>query len=189
MFKEISISSVLLFASLVLCPRDLGAQTKKDVSSAHEAAELRNDLAEMAARDGRLNQEVFLRLKASRNPSGLAIGREADFALAALDVGRRLAARGKKQTAELFFVEAEKFLTDAIATADAEKAPELVMLLQKRALIRARYLNLRVAAKADAERALKLQPESAYLKAFSLSLDNGHDERVLQYVQRKEGSR
>lgn len=187
MNNKISVASVLFLLVSYTC--GFGGQADKVRSSAQEAAELRSDLAEVAARNGQRNQETLQKLKASRNPSGLAVGRDADFALAAIDVGQRLAAKGEMRTAEPFFLEAEKALTAAIGVADAKKAPDLVMLLQKRAMIRARYLNQRVAAKADAERALKLQPDSAYLKAFRISLDNDQDEQVKQYARRKEGSR
>ena len=140
----------------------LAAQDKSDFAA---ALKLREE-STLAVKEKKETPEASLeKLKAHGSPSGLKIDREADFALAALDVGQRLIAAGEPEAAEKFFRAAEKSLDHVIRKSPESAAREKAGFLRKRAYIRGHFLNRAAEAKTDLEAALSLQPEDANLKA------------------------
>ncbi|HEY4256693.1 MAG TPA: hypothetical protein VGM66_05725 [Candidatus Udaeobacter sp.] len=110
--------------------------------------------------------EVIVQLKANASPSGLSAEANADFGMAALDIGQRLVAQSKLAEADIFFRECEKsFIVASAKVADAD-ARGKAMILQKLALIRSCYLGEPAQAKADIEAAIKLQPSEKYFQNF-----------------------
>ena len=128
-----------------------------------EALSLRTDLAAAVAGGSEKPEVALTRLQEQRAASGLDLDRDADFALAAIDVGQRLIALHKPAEAEKFFRSAEEALSGLVQrTADSE-ARAKAMYLDKLALIRHNFLGKREQARADLEAAIKLQPEDKYL--------------------------
>lgn len=109
-------------------------------------------------------QEVMTRMRSGGVSAGLLVEASADFGLAAIDIGQRLVVHGKVESAESFFTEAEKSLSQAIDDTADKRAQEKALYLRKRSFIRGKYLNKGVQALEDIERAIALQPEDQTLK-------------------------
>lgn len=158
-----------LFVILALAVSALRADQKpeepppaaKDMLAAHE---FRSELvADILA--GRAKPQAALgKLRGRSNAMGLQFESQADFALAAMDIGHRLIAAGKPEEAELFFIEAEKSLGQAIDKLSNDDAKTKAMLLEQRAFIRTEFLNKSPEADVDLEKAATLQPEEKRLQ-------------------------
>ncbi|MDI1336600.1 MAG: hypothetical protein PSU94_10525 [Lacunisphaera sp.] len=153
----------LAHACALLCTFGLGAslaaQTVSDTGkSLEEARKLRTDAAAAVA-GGEIAPEIALnQLRAGNSLTGLKLDTEADFAVAALDVGRRLLVARKPVEAEAFFHAAEASLGLVIARTPDSAARDKAQYLEIRALIRTSYLNKLAEGKADLQDALKLAP-------------------------------
>lgn len=141
-------------------------QSAVDSTALVVGLKLRENAAAMLATGTEKPEATIARLKAHASPSGLKIDHDADFALAALEVGQRLIPKGKYAEAEKLFQEAEKSFVLVVAKTPDSAARDKAMLLQKLALIRGQYLNNPVQAKADIEAAIKLQPDEKYFQTI-----------------------
>jgi len=106
--------------------------------------------------------------------SGLNLESDADFAIAAIDIGHRLLSQRRPAEAEIFFQAAEKALIQVVARTPDSAAKEKSRFLRKLALIRANYLNQAELARRDIEVALALQPEDMHLARFHRGLAARH---------------
>ncbi|MDE2107502.1 MAG: hypothetical protein KGL39_60470 [Patescibacteria group bacterium] len=104
-----------------------------------DGMQLRGDMAGTVASGSEKPGAAIARLKANASPSGLKIDHDADFAFAAIDVGKRLIAAGKATEAEQFFLEAEKSLSLVVGKTPDTSAQDKAMFLEKLAWIRRRY--------------------------------------------------
>lgn len=129
-----------------------------------DALQFREDMSARVAGQDETPQAAITRIREHASPNGIKIGPEADFALAAGDVGQRLIAKRDPAKAELFFIEAEKALNVAIEKTPDADASRKAMLLQERARLRGNYLNKRPGARADLDEAIRLQPENELLR-------------------------
>lgn len=163
-YHRVLIGALCLVLVLPLAAQS-GAKSESSLLSA--ALALRTALARAVIDGKQASADVLLQLKASSSPSGLEINADADFALAAIDVGQRLIAARRPAEAEPFFVAAEKALEIAIEKAPDSSAQEKVILLQKLALIRADFLNKMTEAKENLDQAITLQPEDKHLRRKS----------------------
>ncbi len=125
---------------------------------------LRMNTAARVANGELTPEQAVERLRQSDTASGLGIVADADFAFAAIDVGRRLLASGQAAEAEKFFTAAEKSLDQAIRKTPNSAARDQAQFLQARALIRAHYLNKLAEGRADLEAALQLLPDDKHLR-------------------------
>lgn len=148
----------LIFASLFAVT--LAAQDRSDLSA---AMKLREELVRDVTEKKETPEASLAKLKTQRLFSGLKVDQDADFALAAIDVGQRLLATGRPEAAEKFFLEAEKSLTVVIRITPDRSAAEKSLLLQQRAMIRSNFLNQKAKAKEDLDAAVALQPEDKLL--------------------------
>jgi hypothetical protein len=106
-------------------------------------------------------------LSARANASGFGIDGSADFAFAAVDIGRRLIALHKPVEAEAFFQSAESALTAVIDRTSDALAKEKVQYLETRSGIRAEFLNKLSEARSDLDAALKISPDDKRLQQRS----------------------
>ena len=141
------------------------AQKKDAVDPQAEGLRVRGDMAAAVGRGLEKPEAALARLKKHDSPSGLKTDRDADFAFAAIDVGRRLIAAGKPEDAEKFFREAEKSLESVLKKTPDTAARDRAQYLRKLALIRSQYLNKVPQAKADLDEAIRLQPEDKHLRS------------------------
>lgn len=141
---------------IVIClVASLAAQERLELS----ALQLREEAAGAVRAKKEMPEAALAKLRAHPSPSGLKIDRDADFALAAIDVGQRLISDGDPQAAEKFFQAAEKALDAAIKkTSDAE-ADAKALFLRKRAWVRSNFLGKPRDALRDLESALALRPD------------------------------
>lgn len=124
-----------------------------------EALRLREAIA-AAVISGATTPEAALELlRADTAPKGVGLPRQTEFALAAIEIGQRIAATREGRLAAAFFLEAERTLDAVLAQMPDGRAAEKSMLLRKRGLIRGRYLNKGLLAKADFNHAIRLRPE------------------------------
>ena len=162
-----SLPTVRRFAliMLTLAPAILAeAQNTPAGRSLAEAHQFRANLvAGMRGKTQSVNQ-ALANLRAQSAATGLSLSPQADFAIAAIDVGVTLVAAGNSDLAEVFFQEADKSLSIAIQSTPDRSAAEKSMLLQQRAMIRNNYLNMRDEAMADLDAALALQSDDPTLK-------------------------
>ena len=138
------------------------AQTAPDLKPVTDALKFRTDMAASVGSGAEASDAAVIRLKAQTAPSGLQIDPDADFAIAAVDIGQRLIAAGKPAGAAAFFQEAEKSLTLMIQKTPDKSALEKAQYFSMRANIRAQFLNEPAAAKTDIDAAISLQPNNAY---------------------------
>ncbi len=103
--------------------------------------------------------------------SGLQLDKDADFAYAAIDVGRRLMGAEQPGAAVVFFQAAEPALAQAANR--APQAAEKAGHLQNLATIRAEYLGKQVQARADMDEAMRLQPNDEYLRQSRAQMERG----------------
>jgi hypothetical protein len=154
----------LAHACALLCAFGLGAslaaQTASDTEkSLDDARRLRSDVA-AAVTGGEVTPAIAInQLRAGNSRTGLKIDMEADFAVAALDVGRRLLGTRKPAEAEAFFRAAEETLGLLIARTPDKAARDKAQYLEIRSVIRTSYLNKLTEGKADLQDALKLAPD------------------------------
>ena len=141
-----------------------------------DAMVLRRDAAVAVAQDQEKPEAALTRLRQEPSPSGLKLAAEADFALAALDVGQRLIAAGRPEKAEVFFREAEKSLTKALKATPDAMVNDKVQFLSALALLHARYLNQAAQAKADLDAARKLKPDDRQQEGLRDTLGKEHGE-------------
>lgn len=155
----------MLWCSLSLA---VSAQTtdKKPVDGANkmlEASKFRGDLVKSII-DGEKDADASLeRLRQHPKILGVKTDAEADFAVAAVEIGHRLIGSRKDKEAERFFRAADDSLSALIARSGQRKLHDLVQYLQIRASIRANFLNMPNEARADLDEAIKLSPEDKYL--------------------------
>jgi hypothetical protein len=142
----------------------LPAQTDGTAKLMGDALQLRGELA-AAIVAGRLKTaEALTRLGEAPAPMGLGLDHEAEYALAAIDVGQRLIAGRKPAEAEPFFVEAEKSLGNVIQKTPDTAARDKATLFENRAFVRENFLNKTAGADADLAEAIALQPEDKQLQ-------------------------
>ncbi len=140
------------------------------------AVKLRSDMADNIVKGLEDPGAAITRLRAQDSSSGLKIGGDIDFALAAIDVGHRLIPAGKPAAAGQFFQEAEKSLVAALKKTPATQPRDQAELLKQLAFIRGFYLNNAAQAKADIEQALALQPGNQNLQEVRNNLARGNAE-------------
>ncbi len=128
------------------------------------AVALREEMTNSILKGVEKPAQAMARLRAHDSPSGLKVDHEADFALAAIDVGQRLLSVGKATEAEVFFLAAEKSLVLAINKTKDSEAQGKALYLQQLSFIRANFLNEAAAAMDDIDAAIKLQPDDQQLK-------------------------
>jgi len=168
-------TSLLVFSSCFLL-----ADNDNPRNAATEALARREAMVAEIGRGSLTASAAIERLKVDDSPTGFKPERNADFAFAALDLALRLVGSGQVSSAEPFFAEADKALTAALDAKPAPSAKDRAMLLQKRALIRANYLNQPAAAKADLEEAAKLQPDDDSVRHKLEMLPGGNSGSVDQ---------
>lgn len=149
-----------------VAPGKPGALVATDTAMA-EGLKLRVDTTATVASGETKPEEAITALKAHDSPSGLKIDSDGDFAIAAIDVGRRLIALHKPVEAEVFFHAAEDSLGLVIGRTADSAAKDKVQYLSIRASIRAGYLNKLIEARADLDTAQKLAPENRQLKQMT----------------------
>lgn len=158
---------LILFLSLATA---LAAQEQAKVP----ALKLREDAASAVRAKKELPEAALAKLRAHPSPSGLKIDRDADFALAAIDVGQRLISEGDPKAAEAFFREAVKALDSAIKkTSDTETATK-AMFLRKRAWVNSNFLGRAKDALRDLESAMVLQPDDPQVQKARERLAKEH---------------
>lgn len=156
----------LLIAGLLLSPAPLLAQSASGPMA--EALKLRIALFTVVSNGTRTPEWAIETLKEEAAPKGMGLSRNAEFALAAIDIGQRLMAARQPRFAATFFAEAEVSLNAALAQTPDSRTTEKAMLLSKRGLVRSRYLGKGLLAKADFAEALRLRPND---KAIELQRD------------------
>jgi len=156
----------LLIAGLLLSPAALLSQSTSGPMA--EALKLRVALATVVSNGTRTPGWAIETLKEEAAPKGMGLSRNAEFALAAIDIGQRLVAARQPLLAATFFDEAEISLNAALAQTPDSRATEKAMLLSKRGLVRSRYLGKGLLAKADFAEAIRLRPND---KAIELQRD------------------
>jgi hypothetical protein len=167
--KFVSFCAALLALGLIptLSAQSTGG-TPKDSSGAgvvmQAAVQLRSTLAKSVGSGEKSPKEAIAQLHTNVASSGVPVEADADFALAAIDIGQRLIAANKAAAAEPFFQAAEAALAPLAARTANSDAKTRAMLLRKLSLIRGRYLNKVTEAKADIEQAIALQPEDKRLQ-------------------------
>ncbi len=136
------------------------------------ALQRRAELANAVAAGKEPAEVALARLRTLALPAESQGDTETDFTHAAIDVGQRLHAGGKREDAGHFFRAAEDALTSVldrtaddsgVAKADALVAAR-VQLLANRAFIRAQFLQKIPEAIADLDAAQKLAPDDRYLQ-------------------------
>lgn len=155
---------ILIVAALIFSGGIVQAQSQPGGGATLiEAAAFRAGLVAEIQR-GETVKQALEEISKHPAPCGLEVDGNTGLALAAMDIGQRLLVVRRAETAEAFFRVAEQALNDAIAARGKDEAGMKANLLQKRALIRNRYLGKLLEARADLEEALRLQPESRELK-------------------------
>jgi hypothetical protein len=164
------------------------AFTNPEQNQMMEALKWREELSAEVKNGETKPDDAVERLRSKRGASGLPIpADDADFAVAAIDIGHRLLLRHPAE-AEVFFRAAEAALDQEVKRTDDAQAKEKALYLQKLALIRSNYLNKSEQAQADMAAAVQLQPEDKYLGQFQkyLATRTSKPERALAP---KEGSK
>ena len=154
------------------------AEDKSSSDPVSEVIALREGMTAAIVKGDEKPAKALARLQAHPSPSGLKVDRDADFALAAIDVGLRLLGADKAADAEQFFQAAEKALLVAIKKTKDESAQEKALYLQQLSFIRANFLNEFEAAGADLDAAIKLQPGDDYLKTRKANHGRDQAERL-----------
>ena len=154
------------------------AQTKQTAAPLADVITLRADMTAAIVKGDEKPDKALARLQAHPSPSGLQVDRDADFALAAIDVGLRLLGADRAANAEQFFQAAEKALVKAIQKTKDEAAQEKALYLQQLSFIRANFLNEVEAASDDLDAALKLQPDDRHLQDRKKNLTRDKAEQL-----------
>lgn len=147
-------------------------QMESTANAMSDALQLRTALASDMADERPAALKGIAQLRSTKNPSGLPVDIDADFAFAAIDIAHRLLAAGKSTAAEEFFIVAEAALAKAVKRTANEKAQEKSQYLQTLSLVRENYLGKPQEAKLDLEAALALQPENKQLQQRNRALLN-----------------
>jgi hypothetical protein len=146
----------------------LQAQTSPAIgTSSNDALKARADLVTSLANGSISLDSALTDLKSQVGPFP---GGNANYAIAAIDLGERLLVAHKATEAEAFFREADKVLSGLIAQTSDKSARDKVQYLSARAHVRANFLNQAADAKADMDAALKLQPDDAQLQSMRRNL-------------------
>jgi hypothetical protein len=144
------------------------AATATDNSSAMaDALQRRTDLVNYVLSGQHPAEDALQQLHAIPSPTGMQLDADADFAFAAIDVGRRLIALHKPVEAEAFFQAAEISLDAVIDRTPDTSLKDKVQYLEARANIRAEFLNKLTDARSDFDAALKLSPDDKRLQQLS----------------------
>ena len=150
----------------------------------NDALKLRGDLADSVSK-GTLNEQAAIsRLKGQGQATGFGVDPETDFAVAAMDVGRRLVVK-KPGSATQFFAAAEQSLEAIVQRTSDASAKDKAQLLCQLALIRSEYLGKATQARKDIDQAIALQPKDSYLQQARRVMANSHAE---QFPSRKTGT-
>jgi hypothetical protein len=178
-------AKIILFSAALLglfSAGELPAQTTPDQAAVDQiltrmtdARKIREDMAQAVASGAEKPAAALLRLKTYPTPCGLGYPAEANFALAAIDIGQRLLALEKRAEAEEFFAAAELPL-EAATKLEATPVEHRVQFLRELALVRADYLAKAKEAKADLEAAIALQPDDQSLQAARRLIASGNRE-------------
>ncbi len=156
--------SLLCAGAVLLLPR-LAADQADDRKTVDDALAFRREIVSSILLDAETAQTAVARLTQTPMASGLRLAADADFALAAIDLGQRLLSVGRSKDAEVFFAAAEQALDRLVNTTKEDDAKTRAFYLGKRARIRAQFLGKLALAEADLEEAIRLQPDDARLKA------------------------
>lgn len=148
-----------------------------------DGLKLRSDAVASIASGESKPEQVIERLKLDGSPTGLKLDPDADFALAAIDVGQRLVTLKKPAEAEKFFHEAERSLEQVLRKTPDSASQDKALLLRKLAFIRSQYLNKVAQAKSDIEQAIKLQPDDKGLKRAKEMLPNDSAELLKNKIK------
>lgn len=181
--KTLALTVVLLSTTCLV------AQPSPDAAAQEAALNLRGRMAEDVRDDLVKPAEALQRLRQEKSPSALKIDADADFALAALDVGRRLLAVNRPEQAEPFFKEAEKSLERVLRRTPSTAENELVQYLRTRAFIRAEYLGKPAEARADLDAALRLRPDDEHLRRTRASLVPDKDAHTTDRSEQGNGGK
>ena len=165
-----SLVRALLGAFLLATNTNLPAQPAPDaavaasVQAMSDGLKFRGDLVTAIVAGADKSAEALVRLKAQASPSGLKIDADADFAIAAIDIGQRLIAAGKADEAEKFFQEAEKSLDQAMKKTPDSAARDKAQYLETLSFIRSQFLNNLTQARLDLDQAIALRPDDQKLR-------------------------
>ncbi len=162
------------FLLLLVTAVGLPAQTSPEAKAQSDTLKLRGDMAESVGRGTEKSDAALARLKKEKSPTGLKLDADADFAFAAIDIGRRLIAAGQPGEAEKFFKEAEKSLDTLVKKTPDTQAATKADYLKKLSLLRSDYLNKVDQAKRDIAQAVALRPDDRHLKRAKDTLANAH---------------
>jgi tetratricopeptide (TPR) repeat protein len=168
----------ILFAALLALGLHglLLAAPASDLQALTDAVKLRSDMADNVVKGLETSDAAIGRLRTLDSPSGLKIGGDFDFALAAIDVGLRLIPAGKPVAAGQFFQEAESSLIAALKNTPDAQTRDRAELLKHLAFIRGFYLGNAAQARVDIEQAIALQPDNKHLQEVRNNLARGNAE-------------
>ena len=134
------------------------------VPGLNSAVQFRADMASSVKAGAETPAAALTRLNGQPSPLGLGLVHDAEYALAAIDIGTRLVRTSPTQ-AEQFFGAAEKTLLAVIKTIPDSSAQEKAQYLQALAHIEGRYLNKPAAARLAFDQAINLWPSDPGLRA------------------------
>lgn len=137
-------------------------------------ADRRAKIAEEILGGTRKAESAVNELKSSQGISGVEAGKDADFSMAAMDVGHRLLVKGDGADALVFFRAAEAALDGLAAKTPDTSAGEKAFYLKSLAVMRGHYLGKAAQAKLDIEQAAKLLPSDEHIKHVKQSLAGEH---------------
>lgn len=155
--------ALILFFAAALPIAGLAA-TSADVAPIIAAAKMRAELAADVSNGRASAMQALSQLRADASPRGLKLDAETEYALAAIDVGRRVLIGGKYGEAEACFKEAETILEKLVKSKTEETPAKRVQWLTELATIRVSYLDKAQEAKADFDEAIALQPDDVHLR-------------------------
>lgn len=139
--------------------KEVSAAGKTATSSLLVALQLRESLTAAIVAGDEKPEAALGRLQEHPAPTGLALRRDTEYALAVVEIGQRLLAADRPTEAEAFFREGERALGAALRNLRREDSHERLMVLRKRAQVRGRYLGMGREAQADFEEAIALKPD------------------------------
>lgn len=172
---------IALFCALVASKTF--AQTKNDpptvgagddTQAVQDGLKLRSEVAEAIANGSEKGDTALGRLRAHPSPSGLKADRDADFALAAMDLGHRLLVKGQGREAVRFFRAAEESLSALAEKTPDAKPAQKAFYLKQLALLRGNYLNGANQAKQDIDKAAALQPDDQQITQVKQLIGKEH---------------
>jgi hypothetical protein len=155
-------------------PASAPAPAAPSLNALTAACQMRADMVAGIVKGTEKPDAALARLKRLSSPMGFSIDPEAELGYAAIDIGHRLLSAGKPVEAEIFFKAAEQPLAAAVKKTPETQPRDKAQFLQQLALIRGRYLNNAVQAKADIEQAIVLQPKDEGLQQNRAQLARDH---------------